>query len=94
MSGLSRIRTETPMSTTTHGNEASPKVESREEAFAILDRLNARGLVQQWTEHKARRYDELWTLIDSLDEDYHDWQTVRRLKLTAHTIAKDREQGT
>lgn len=33
----------------------------------------------------------LFALIDGLDEDRSNWEAVRELKLTAHTVAKDLE---
>lgn len=35
--------------------------------------------------------DELLTLIDSLDEDAHDYRDVRAIKRIAHNLAKIRE---
>ena len=35
--------------------------------------------------------DELLTLIDSLDEDAHDYHDVRAIKRIAHNLAKIRE---
>ena len=34
-------------------------------------------------------YKELWTLIEGLDEDFHDWQSVRRLKAVGRVLAQE-----
>jgi hypothetical protein len=37
-------------------------------------------------------YKELWSLIAGLDEDFHDWQAVRRLKVVARTLEQEQRQ--
>lgn len=39
-----------------YADQVGRQIRTRKEAFAILDRLNERGYVQQWSESQQRRF--------------------------------------
>ena len=40
----------------TYGDQVGRQIRTRKEAFAILDRLNERGYVQQWSDSQQQRF--------------------------------------